>query len=141
MDKSKAALQVAAANAKVLNAAVTFFQADMLDPEFRLNETFDIIVSNPPYVRNLEKKEISNNVKCHEPQDALFVPDDNALLFYAALTDFGHRHLHPGGHMYMEINQYLAKETAQLFVNKKYKDIELKKDIFGNYRMLLAKKG
>ena len=140
MEKSLSALEVAEANAKALKAKVTFLSANMLDPDLTLNKTFDIIVSNPPYVRELEQKEMSNNVKRYEPQEALYVPDKNPLIFYNAIADFGQRHLSPNGHLYLEINQYLAKETAQLFVDKKYKDIELKKDIFGNYRMLLAKK-
>lgn len=140
LDNSQAALEIAERNAKEHKTKVTFLQADMLDPCLALNERFDIIVSNPPYVRELEQKEMSINVKRYEPKEALFVPDDSALMFYEALAAFGQAHLRPNGLLYMEINQYLANETAQLFVDKKYKDIELKKDIFGNYRMLLAKK-
>ena len=139
LDNSLAALDVAKENAHNLKADITFFPADILDSNFMLNERFDIIVSNPPYVRALEKKHMANNVKKYEPQEALFVPDGNALLFYEALGNFGQQHLNKNGTLFLEINQYLAKETRQLFVDKKYKDIELKKDIFGNDRMLLAR--
>lgn len=139
LDNSKSALEVAKHNADMQNADVTFLQADILDSSEMLNEKFDIIVSNPPYVRELEKKEMSKNVKHYEPKGALFVPDENPLLFYKALATIGRKHLNHNGALFLEINQYLAKETMQLFVDKNYKDIELKKDIFGNDRMLLAK--
>ena len=141
MDNSRAALEVAKGNANRLNADVTFLLADVLDLDGMFNEKFDLIVSNPPYVREMEKKEMSNNVKGYEPKEALFVPNDDPLLFYKALASLGRRHLNPNGALFLEINQYLAKETMQLFVDKKYKDIELKKDIFGNHRMLCAKMG
>jgi len=141
LDISKAALKIACKNAQNNNAKIHFLKADILEVGVGLDDVFDIIVSNPPYVRELEKGEMSNTVKEHEPSKALFVPDNDALLFYRALAGFGKKHLVESGELFLEINQYLAKETKQLFVDKNFKDIDLKKDIFGNYRMLSAKKG
>jgi release factor glutamine methyltransferase len=101
-----------------------------------LNLQFDVIVSNPPYVRELEKEEIQNNVKNHEPSLALFVPDDNALLFYKAIAKFSKKNLSKDGRVYLEINQYLGEETKELFESENFKEVILKKDIFGNNRML-----
>jgi len=99
---------------------------------------FDIIVSNPPYVRELEKLEIKNNVLNNEPHLALFVDDNNPLLFYDKIADFAKENLKPNGQLFFEINQYLGTETSDLLKQKKFNTIELKKDIFKNNRMIKA---
>ncbi|MEX0274688.1 MAG: peptide chain release factor N(5)-glutamine methyltransferase [Flavobacteriaceae bacterium] len=139
LDVSGGALKIARRNARLNTVAVQFIKADILDPEFRMpNTTFDIIVSNPPYVREMEKSGIRNNVKKYEPPGALFVPDDAPLLFYGAIAQFAQAHLRKGGQLYLEINQYLGRETQSLLKRIGFMDIELKKDIFGNDRMLKA---
>jgi len=114
---------------------ITFVERDILE-EVDIDEKFDIIVSNPPYIRELEKKEMSNNVLEHEPGLALFVPDENPLVYYKSIAEFASKNLNEGGILYLEINQYLAKETEQLLKEYNFKDIELRKDMFGNDRML-----
>ena len=116
---------------------VQFINDDILTST-TLNQKFDIIVSNPPYVRMLEKQEIKNNVLENEPHLALFVDDNNPLLFYDKIADFAKDNLTKNGELYFEINQYLGKETMQLLENKGFKNCTLKKDIFGNDRMIRA---
>ena len=100
----------------------------------RKDKQFDIIVSNPPYVRELEKKEIQPNVLENEPHLALFVEDENPLVFYKEIADLAKNYLKENGALYFEINQYLGKETVEILTEKGFKT-ELKKDIFGNDRM------
>ena len=140
VDVSEEALKTAKQNAEFNNVQVSFIKADILnvnswDLEFKDLE-FDIIVSNPPYVRNLEKVEIKNNVLNHEPHLALFVEDNNPLQFYKAITEFTVNNLKDNGLLFFEINQYLGKEMIQLLEDYHFDDIELKTDIFGNNRML-----
>ena len=99
-----------------------------------------INVSNPPYVRNLEKQEIKKNVLDYEPHLALFVEDTDALLFYRKIAQLALKNLSPNGLLFFEINQYLGKETVELLENLGFKNIELKKDIYGNDRMIKCKK-
>jgi release factor glutamine methyltransferase len=101
-----------------------------------LEDTFDIIVSNPPYVRNLEKAEIKPNVLEYEPHIALFVEDTDALLFYKKIAQLAKVNLSENGILFFEINQYLGKETIELLENLGFKNIQLKKDIYGNDRMI-----
>ncbi len=146
IDVSEKALKVAQQNAMLNNVEVTFLQKDILNPELEfelyselepvLELQFDIIVSNPPYVRELEKEEMKKNVLEHEPDSALFVPDNNPLLFYDAITQFAKTRLKENGSLFFEINQYLGKETKVLLEAHNFLEIELRKDIFGNYRML-----
>jgi release factor glutamine methyltransferase len=142
LDISEKALQVAKQNAKRNEITIHFIKADILSPDAILNTAkglhFDIIVSNPPYVRNLEKVEIKKNVLDHEPHTALFVDDKDPLLFYEAIADFAQKNLKKEGKLYVETNQYLGKETISLFQNKGFKNIELRKDLFGNNRMIKA---
>ncbi|KQC28868.1 peptide chain release factor N(5)-glutamine methyltransferase [Flagellimonas eckloniae] len=136
MDVSKEALKVAKSNAELNQVKVNFFMADVLKLELQPEHKFDIIVSNPPYVRELEKNKIKNNVKEHEPNLALFVPDNDALLFYRAVATSAEKHLMKNGRLYLEINQYLGKETKALLEAHNFSEIELRKDLFGNDRML-----
>ena len=134
LDISSKALEVAQLNAKNLAASVHFIQQDLLQ-DFELNEKFDIIISNPPYIRNLEKSEMHQNVLDFEPHLALFVEDHDPLIFYRKVFDFAEKHLKENGTIYCEINQYLGDETKQIF-QKKYPNTQIIKDISGNDRML-----
>ncbi|OIQ16285.1 MAG: protein-(glutamine-N5) methyltransferase, release factor-specific [Flavobacterium sp. MedPE-SWcel] len=137
IDVSPEALTVAQNNAKQNNVDITFWQKDILATT-SLPEQFDIIVSNPPYVRNLEKQEIKDNVLDHEPHLALFVEDNDPLLFYNKIADLAKNSLTTDGKLYFEINQYLGNETAKMIEKYNYKNIEVRKDIYGNDRMIKA---
>ncbi len=139
IDVSEKALATAKKNADKNVAAVTFIQADILETN-DLKIPFDIIVSNPPYVRNLEKAEIKKNVLEHEPHLALFVEDSDALLFYRKIAELAQKNLCQNGELYFEINQYLGKETVALLEKMSFKNIELRKDIYGNDRMIRCTK-
>ena len=135
IDVSEKALEVAKRNAELNKVEINFIQANILEVE-DLNQPFDIIVSNPPYVRNLEKQEIKKNVLDYEPHLALFVEDTDALLFYRKIAQLALKNLSPNGLLFFEINQYLGKETVELLEKLGFKNIELKKDIYGNDRMI-----
>lgn len=134
LDISNDALKVAAKNAKANEVEVRFEKEDILHLDKPV-ESFDLIVSNPPYVRDLEKKEMNRNVLENEPDGALYVRDNDPLVFYKAITNLAKTSLGKGGSLYFEINQYLAKETEKLMLDSGFQTT-LKKDIFGNYRML-----
>ena len=146
LDISEVALEIAKENADRNSVEVKFIKADILesslweDVALRQMGFFDIIVSNPPYVRELEKQEIKPNVLDNEPHLALFVEDNNPLIFYKAITNFAVDKLKPNGSLYFEINQYLGRETEQLLKDVNLKNVELRKDIFGNDRMLKGTK-
>jgi len=135
LDVSEKALATAQQNAALNEVEVLFILKDILQTN-DLEQQFDIIVSNPPYVRNLEKVEINPNVLEYEPHLALFVEDNDALLFYRKIAQLAKKNLMPDGKLYFEINQYLGKETVQLLEDLDFKNIELKKDIYGNDRMI-----
>lgn len=135
IDVSVDALQIAQENATNLQAEVTFIQQDILQAE-KL-DAYDIIISNPPYVRNLEKVEINENVLHHEPHLALFVDDNDPLIFYRKITQLGHKSLNENGMLFFEINQYLGNEMQEM-VSEYFKVIELKKDFIQNDRMMKA---
>jgi len=145
LDVSKEALKVAKQNAEINKVDINFIEASILNDTchlaFEAESNFDIIVSNPPYVRNLEKEEIKPNVLDNEPHLALFVEDDNPLLFYKAITNFAIKKLKDKGSLYFEINQYLGEETQQLLIDANFEAIELLKDLNGNDRMLKGEKG
>ncbi len=138
LDISSESLIVAKENAAKNGVSIEFIETDILQTE-KLQLHFDIIVSNPPYVRELEKKQMSANVTDHEPDQALFVPDDNPLLFYRKISEFATLHLNKGGCLYFEINQYLGKDTVQCMENFGFSELQLRKDMFGNDRMLKGK--
>ena len=137
MDISGAALTVAKRNAERNNCQIQFIQADMLKPDpICIDDIFDVIVSNPPYIREGEKQRMSQNVLGYEPHLALFVPDDDPLVFYQKIALFGKKQLREGGRLYIEINEALGKEIVTLLSSLGYRDIVLRKDIFGRDRMV-----
>ena len=138
MDVSKSAIEVAEKNALKNNADIEFIQADILKIP-SLKENYDIIVSNPPYVREMEKDQMHNNILKNEPTLALFVPDEDPLLFYRPIAKLARNNLTPKGVIYMEINQYLGEEVKELLKELGFAEIELRKDIFGNDRMIKAR--
>ena len=134
LDISKKALEVAKDNAVKNQVEVEFLNADILNMEY-FKEKVDVIVSNPPYVRLLEKEKMKPNVIENEPGSALFVPDNDPLVFYRKINELAKKNLKSGGRLYLEINQYLGKETKALLENG-FIEVELRKDMFGNDRML-----
>jgi release factor glutamine methyltransferase len=135
IDISEKALATAKENADLNEVAVAFIQRNILETN-DLEQQFDIIVSNPPYVRNLEKAEIKSNVLANEPHLALFVEDNDALIFYRKIAELATKNLFLEGKLFFEINQYLGKETVELLEKMHFKNIELRKDIYGNDRMI-----
>jgi release factor glutamine methyltransferase len=141
VDVSEKALATAQKNAQINTVNVTFINQNILEVVSLsavegLNQQFDIIVSNPPYVRNLEKEEIKKNVLDNEPHLALFVEDNDALIFYKKIAELAQKNLVPNGQLYFEINQYLGKEMVELLEKMNFAAIELRKDIYGNDRMM-----
>ena len=145
IDVSEKALAVAKKNSELNDVKVNYINVDILkindlkelathNPQ--LATKFDIIVSNPPYVRNLEKDQIKPNVLEYEPHLALFVDDIDPLLFYRKIAELAIKNLNPNGKLYFEINQYLGKETIKLLEDFGFRNVELKKDIYGNDRMI-----
>jgi release factor glutamine methyltransferase len=137
IDISEEALKIAKENAKTNEVDVHFFQKNILETSDLQNQ-FDVIVSNPPYVRQLEKAEINTNVLAFEPHLALFVSDEDPLIFYRKIAELAQQNLKPNGLLFFEINQYLGKETVLLLTDLGFKNIELRKDIYGNDRMIRA---
>lgn len=138
IDTSEAALHVAKRNAAVLGTEVNFLHLDFLDAIKRESlPSFDIIVSNPPYVPEKDKQQMNDNVVRYEPAIALFVPDNDALVFYKAIAAFGKSRLTPNGAIYMEIHEDLGEAVMKLFEENGYK-VELKKDMQGKDRMIKA---
>ncbi len=140
VDISKSALYVAAENAAINHAKVIFINDDILNLAETNNTKLDVIVSNPPYVRYSEKKEMQKNVLEYEPKLALFVDDDEALIYYEKIALFSARHLENGGLLYLEINEMLGKETAALVSSFGFNNIEIKNDLFGKPRFIRCSK-
>lgn len=139
LDISEAALNVAQKNADTLNTAITFYKNDILNKTtWDELPVFDIIVSNPPYIKQSEENEMRKNVLLHEPHLALFVPNDDALLFYKAIAGFGLTHLNKEGKLFFEINEAHGNEIKQLMNEYGYSNVELKKDMQGKERMVKA---
>lgn len=142
-DISTKALKVAKENAKLNSVGVEFLEGDILNDEnwetFFKDLKFDVIASNPPYVRLQEKQLMKPNVLEHEPHLALFVEDDNALLFYHTVAKFAKQFLAPSGHLFFEINEHLGEEIIVLLEQMDFKDIMLKQDVFGKDRMVKAR--
>ena len=143
-DISEEALKVAEENAKRTDVHVKFEQVDILhlpSSILHLTSAFDLIVSNPPYICNKERETMETNVLEHEPHTALFVPDDNPLLFYRAIAQYGQTALKEGGWLYFEINPLYAEDLRAILSKMSYYDIEIKEDQYGKQRMIRAKKG
>ena len=138
-DVSVEALNVARMNADALNATIDFVPLDFLDPDQRKQlPHVDIIVSNPPYVPQSDKNEMKKNVLEFEPATALFVPDNDSLVFYNAIADFGKEKLNGNGNIYVEIHENLGEQVKNLFKLKGYSFAELRKDMQGKDRMVKA---
>jgi release factor glutamine methyltransferase len=136
-DISEEALTTARENALINNVRVHFDNRDILKWQtYKLPKLYDIIISNPPYVTLSEKESMLPNVTEHEPHLALFVPDQDPLVFYRKISDFALCHLNPGGQLYFEINEKLGIDLEILLTSKSFKDIQLKKDINGRDRMI-----
>ena len=135
VDVSEKALATAQKNAIINEVNVTLLKKNILETD-DLEQQFDLIVSNPPYVRELEKKEIKKNVLDYEPHLALFVADNDALVFYRKIAELAQKNLSPKGQLFFEINQYLGKEMMELLEKMNFQNIELRQDIYGNDRMI-----
>ena len=142
IDISNKAIEVAKKNALINNVNVEFSRVDVLNFEDKLvlqdkwKSKFDIIVSNPPYVRMQEKKLMQLNVIDHEPDIAVFVEDDNPLLFYRRISELSRQYLKHNGTLYLEINEYLGVEMEKMLNEAGFKHVDLKKDMFGKNRMI-----
>ncbi len=134
IDISFPALEIAKENAQKLNAKVNFIKADILNES--IEGQFDIIVSNPPYIRLCEKLSMEENVINFEPHSALFVPDNDPLLFYRAITRQAANSLAEGGRLYFEINADFGKETAELLEEHNFENITITRDFYGRNRFV-----
>jgi len=139
IDISKSALKLAKQNA-VQNQVIVDFQCVNILENQSVADSYDLIISNPPYVTFSEKKQMNANVLDHEPHRALFVPDSNPLLFYNAIGSFASQHLSDNGLLFFEINEQYGKSVVTLLKDLKFHDIELRKDFRGKDRMIRAKK-
>lgn len=135
IDISEKALQIARKNAEQHQVKINFVQADYLNLE--LSETYDYIISNPPYIDQIEQEEIHDSVKEFEPNIALFAPKNKPLAFYEKLAKDAPKHLSRGGYIFLEINQKLGKTTLELFENSLQK-ATLIQDLSGNDRFIIA---
>lgn len=136
-DISEKALETATENARLNQVDVKFEKTDILNNQLQ-NKQWNIIVSNPPYIPENEMSEILPNVLDYEPHLALFVPDNDPLLFYRKIAQFGKSHLTAGGKLYFEIHRDAGDSCVQMLRNAGYEDIVLRRDIFGNNRMIRA---
>ena len=143
-DISEEALKVAEENAKRTDVHVKFEQVDTLhltsDICHQTSDVFDLIVSNPPYICNKERETMEANVLEHEPHTALFVPNDDPLLFYRAIAQYGQTALKEGGWLYFEINPLYAESLQDMLSKMSYHDITLNNDQYGKQRMIRAKR-
>ena len=137
-DLSKTVISIGESNNTNLGAKVEFVQSDIFEDEFSTQE-FDIIVSNPPYIPEEEKESIDTNVKAFEPREALFVPDNDPLLFYKRIAELGIEKLKKGGYLYFEIHENFALEVLDLLQNMNYIDVEIREDMQGKERMVRAR--
>lgn len=138
-DISEDAIRIASDNANRLDANVRFRQTDVLG-QVPTNTMMNVIVSNPPYITEAERTDMDANVTDWEPDTALFVPDNAQLLFYERIADIGKQILTPDGTLYFEINQRFGTETVDMLRKKRYRNVELRKDLSGNDRMIKAER-
>ena len=140
-DISEKALEIASENAKRTHVHVSFEQVDILSPlttQHSPLNTYDLIVSNPPYICESEAAEMEPHVLNHEPAQALFVPDNDPLLFYRHISNYAKTALYEGGKLYFEINPRFCKDTGQLLSGLGFHDIQVRKDQFGKERFISA---
>ena len=136
-DISEDALQIAAQNAEEQRADLSFFKSDILNVNCWNNlPLVNCIISNPPYITEREAAYMDKNVLRFEPHLALFVPDNNPLVFYDAISSFGQQHLHKNGLLFLEINESFGNEVADMLTAKGYANVELRKDMQGKDRMV-----
>lgn len=138
VDLSADAIGTAQTNAARNGCEIHFVTDDVLAPQRSDKGKFDIIVSNPPYIKEEERSSMEANVLDYEPEMALFVPDENPLLFYEAIARYGKGHLNDGGQVYFEINQALGRETVALMEEAGYEEVMVRKDLLGKDRMVRA---
>lgn len=138
LDVSKEAIEIAKQNANLNAIEIHFIEADILNMDSIFDFKFDIIISNPPYITEQEKQLMKPNVLDNEPHLALFVYDENPLLFYKAITQFAINNLKENGQLFFEINEYLGNDMIRLLVENNFKNIELKQDLFRKDRMIKA---
>ena len=141
LDISEEALKIAQQNNEKLKTNVHFFQHDILTKDLANFPTLDVIVSNPPYIREFEKELMNDNVLKHEPHLALFVENHTPLLFYKRITFLASKFLKKGGKLYFEINEAFGKETAELLKNAGFEQIEIIKDLQEKDRIVKGVKG
>lgn len=139
VDISEKALEVARQNAFKNNLEVCFFQADILKWEHNNWKNYDVIVSNPPYIRECEKPQMHANVLNHEPENALFVTDNDPLVFYRSIAAFAKKNLTENGMLFLEINENLGSEMNEMLLDFYFRDIEIRKDINGKNRMVYCR--
>lgn len=137
-DISEEALAVASANAQILRASVLLEKRDILSPQ--TSPPLGVIVSNPPYIPETDRTSMLKNVLEYEPALALFVPDEDPLLFYRHIADFGLSHLQPGGRLYFEIHESYGDNVQQLLRQKGYASVEIRQDLNGKDRMVSGQK-
>lgn len=137
-DVSEEALRIASGNAKRNRAEVVFKKVNVLEDGLDGQESYDMMVSNPPYICKEEAQDMETNVLEHEPHLALFVPDDDPLLFYRRIAELGRLMLKENGHIFFEINRRFGTETVEMLQKLNYRDVELRKDQYGNDRMVKA---
>ena len=135
-DISTKALAIAQQNAHNNNVKIDFINENILSPQRQPIALWDVIVSNPPYIMACEKETMEPHVLEHEPALALFVPDDDPLLFYKAIANYAQQHLRSGGMLFFEINAALAAETKQVLLDSGFKEVTLRKDFFGKNRFI-----
>ena len=141
VDINEKTLDTAKENAVINNLGIKFEQKDILNiDELKSLGTFDLIVSNPPYVTDSEKKKMQNNVLKYEPHQALFVDDNNPLIFYKAISEFAKSNLNTGGQIWFEINEKYGNEVKELLEEKGFENVKIIKDLFGKNRFVKAYK-
>ena len=131
-------------NASLHDVELNYIQGDILrwrnaDTLKNLEQKFDVIVSNPPYIQRCDSVNLPQNVLNYEPDDALFVNTDNPLVFYKAIASWSLNALKPGGSLYLEVNELFGKEVTSLLLNNGYSDVILKRDLHGKDRMIRCK--
>ncbi len=137
-DISEKALKIAELNAKTNNTEIHFIKDNIL--QSNINEQFDLVISNPPYVTEKEKQAMLKNVLDFEPHSALFVPDNDAMKFYDAISEFAKTHLHPSGHLLFELNEAYKDEVCSLLEKANFINIESFKDINNKWRIIKVQK-